>query len=79
MWRHVVELAGEFGVDVGMVLQVAAVGVFCDVGDLILEVGCVADSVFVIAGLPDFSCELLVHGVGVAAFDALDATLDCLL
>jgi hypothetical protein len=59
-----------------MVLQVAAVGVFCDVVELVLEVGCVADSVFVVAGLPDFSCELLAHGMGVAPFDALDAAFD---
>ena len=66
----------EICVNVRMVLQVAAVGVFCDVVELVLEVVCVADSVFVVAGLPDFSCELFAHGVGVAAFDALDAAFD---
>lgn len=59
-----------------MVLQVAAIGVFCDVVELVLKIGCVADSVFVVAGLPDFSCELFAHGVGVAAFDALDAAFN---
>ncbi len=62
-----------------MVLQVAAVGVFCDVVELVLEVGCVADSVLVVAGLSDFSCELFAHGVGVAAFDALDTAFEGLL
>ena len=71
-----VDLIGESSVDVGVVLQVAAVGVFCDVGELVLEVCCVADSVLVVAGLPDFSCELFAHGVGVAAFDALDTAFD---
>jgi hypothetical protein len=71
-----VDLVCESCVDVGVVLQVAAVGVLCDVVELVLEVGCVADSMFVVAGLPDFSCELLAHGVGVTAFDALDAAFD---
>ncbi len=73
-------LGGEFFwevcVDVWVVLQVASGWVVGYVGELILEVGGVADSVFVIAGVPDFSLKLHMECVGVAAFDALDATLD---
>jgi len=58
---------------------VAAVGILGDVGSLVVEVFCVADSMLMEAGLPDLSCELLSHCVGEAAFDALGASFDCLL
>ena len=56
-------------------MQAAALGIVGDVGKLILEVGCVADSMSVVAGLPDFAFELFSDGVRVSAFDALCASL----
>jgi hypothetical protein len=44
-----------------------------------LEVGCVADSMGVVAGLPDFAFELFSYCVGVSAFDALNASLKGLI
>jgi hypothetical protein len=46
---------------------------------LVLEVFGVADSVFVMAGVPDFAWGLFADGEGVAAFDELDTTSCCLV
>ena len=62
-----------------MVAKITAFGILSYVGKLIVEVFGVADSMLMEAGLPYFSGELLAHGVGEAAFDALGAAFDCLL
>ena len=49
------------------------------VGELVVKVFCVANSVLMEAGLPNFSCELLPQYAGEAALDALRASFDGLL
>jgi len=56
-----------------MVYQVAAFWIFCYVAFLVEEVFSVADSVFVMAWVPDFAFELFADGVREAAFDELQA------
>jgi len=71
-----VEVAGPIRVDIGMVGQVAALRVLGNVVELVDEIFCVADSVMVEAGLPDFARVEFPDCVGESAFDALNAAFD---
>ncbi len=62
------------GVDVGVSEDVFADGILGDVVALGFVVGEVADAVLMVAGVPDLAGRLLADGVGVAAFDELEAS-----
>ncbi len=57
----------------GMVDPVFPGGIVGDVEELVVEVMGVADSVFVVAGVPDLAGRLLAGGEGVSPLDELDA------
>jgi hypothetical protein len=50
-----VDAVETFGVDVRMVFVLFASGVVLDVVEVVVEVICVSNAVFVIAAVPDFS------------------------
>ena len=60
------------GVDVGVVCVVFSGGIVGYVLELLVVVVLVADAVFVVAGVPDFSGRLVAGCERVAAFDELD-------
>jgi hypothetical protein len=68
-------------VNVGVVWVVLADGIVCDVLLLRFEVVIVADAVFVITGVPDFSGELVADGERISSLYELDAAgralIDC--
>lgn len=74
-----VDFGGVVGVGPWVVLQVAAGGVFGDVGELVSEVFGVAGAVLVEAGLPDSADGLDWQSVGEAALDAWGAAFDGLV
>jgi hypothetical protein len=63
-------------VDEGVIELTSLLWIGCDVLELIAKVLCVAYSVLVEAGLPDFSRKLRSYFMREAAFDALGAALD---
>jgi hypothetical protein len=60
-------------VDVGIVFVQFASRVVSDVEELVVEVVCISYAMVVIAGVPDFSWELIAGREGVSTLDVLDA------
>jgi hypothetical protein len=58
---------------VRVVQQVLTRGIICNVEELSSEIFLIADSVLVIAGVPDVPGALVAGCEGIAAFDELDA------
>lgn len=68
-----IDVAEIFGVDVWIVFVLLAGRIVLDVQKLTVVVVGVSYAVFVITGVPDFSCFCLSCGEGVSAFDVLNA------